>query len=267
MAGPYSSHSNDPGNPFDAPVEDTDARIVAWADSVQDYSPAPGVDVGFSDAVKALGPPGAPSDIVSLGDLDQSQITAGVTPGTITLGFGRPITNAAGHDFAVFENSFVFQDDPSKVFAELAYVEVSTNGSDFARFESVSLETEAELHTPFGRDFAGVDPTDYFNLAGKHAAGWGTPFDLANLSSDPLVLSGEVDLLSINFVRLIDLPGSGDFLDASGNPIFDAWITTGSGGLDLNGIGVLNQSPEPSAGLMLTVSGVLMLISSRKRLG
>jgi PKD repeat protein len=49
-----------------------------------------------------------------------------------------------------------------------------------------------------------------------------------------------VDLNSINYVRIVDIPGSGDFKDSQGNPIYDGWVTFGSGGLDLEAVGVIN---------------------------
>ena len=52
--------------------------------------------------------------VVSLGD-----------GGSAILTFTSPITNGAGFDFAVFENSF------SDVFLELAFVEVSSDGINY----------------------------------------------------------------------------------------------------------------------------------------
>ncbi|AKB27733.1 Chitin binding protein [Methanosarcina siciliae T4/M] len=54
------------------------------------------------------------------------------------------------------------------------------------------------------------------------------------------MLNGSVDLNSINYVRIVDIPGSGDFKDSQGNPIYDGWVTWGSGGLDLEAVGVIN---------------------------
>jgi len=90
-------------------------------------------------------------DVVSLGD-----------GGKITMTFTPPITNGAGDDFVVFENGF-----PSGgyLYAELAFVEVSTDGYVFARFPSVSL-TPAPI---IGDNI--LDPTNVHNLAGKHPGG------------------------------------------------------------------------------------------------
>jgi hypothetical protein len=242
QAGPYPSFS-DPAHRV------LPAHISAWATGVANYSPSPGVGDGFSDPNSTLGANNG--SITSLGDLSSEQIEQGILPGSITLAFDTAITNGAGADFAVFENAGTFFTDPF-VYAELAYVEVSSNGTDFVRFPSVSLNAEADLVTPFGRDFAGVDTTNIHNLAGVHPAGFGTPFDLAELASLPEITGGSVDLSSIAYVRLVDIPGNGEYLDSLGNPIFDTWLTTGSGGLDLDAVGAINIVPEPgTVGLVL----------------
>lgn len=252
QAGPYPSFS-DPAHRV------LPAQINAWASSVANYSPAPGVGGGFSNSNNVLGPNNG--SITSLGDLSSEQIAQGVLPGSITVAFETAITDRAGADFAVFENAGTFFTDPF-VYAELAYVEVSSNGTDFVRFPSVSLNAESDLVTPFGRDFAGVDTTNIRNLAGVHPAGFGTPFDLAELASLPAVTSGLVDLASIGFVRLVDIPGNGAYVDSLGNPIFDTWLTTGSGGLDLDAVGAINIVPEPAT-MGLVLIGVLAFAGRR----
>lgn len=196
-------------------------------------------------------------------------------PGSITLGFEQAIANGGGADFAVFENGFTSNYTTGAgsieggVFAELAYVEVSTDDIHFARFPSVSL-------TPYAVGMYGtIDPSNAFNLAGKSAnaygESWGTPFDLDTLI-DPtaildalaaagitptenqlaslqhaldaniaLVEQGLLDLNNINFVRLVDIPGSGYYTDSLGNPVFDAWYTFGSGGFDLDAVGIISH--------------------------
>ena len=97
------------------------------------------------------------------------------------------------------------------------------------------------------------------NLAGKHpnANGIceGTPFDLDDLVGHPSVVDGLVDLNHIYYVRIVDIPGSGDFSDeaqtaidpntgeyyTAPHPIYDQWPTIGSGGFDLEAIGVLHK--------------------------
>ena len=66
-----------------------------------------------------------------------------------------------------------------------------------------------------------------------------------------------VNLDSIQFVKLVDIPGNGAYLDSLGNPILDNWLTTGSGGFDFRlpaglGVGVIHAVPEPATlGLIL----------------
>ncbi|OHB62046.1 MAG: hypothetical protein A2167_03595 [Planctomycetes bacterium RBG_13_46_10] len=247
----------------------TDANAVinpifyGWATNVVNYSPAPDVGLRWSDPNKALGPAtGDNLDIVSLGDLNQQQLNSSATPGFITLSFSEPIRNGKGYDLVVFENSLIseFDTDGGSVaglmFAELGYVEVSSNGEDFARFPSVSL-TNA-LTGQHGT----IEISKVYNLAGKHPNGnglcTGTPFDLSELADDPMVVSGIVDINNINYVRIVDIPGSGDFFDeavmhidpntwpdwnyyAINHPIYDAWPTLDSGGLDVEAVGVLEE--------------------------
>jgi hypothetical protein len=192
----------------------------------------------------------------SLGDLDATQIANGDSPGHLAVNFPHGIRNGAGPDFAVFENGFAFG-SPNGLFAELAYVEVSTNGTDFARFPSISTNTAPV--TGSGA-FAGFDMSNVHNLAGKHADGFGTPFNLDDLSSNPLVTGGQINLNNIQFVKIVDIPGNGSYLDSQGHPILDNWLTTGSGGFDFRlpvgkGVGVVNAVPEPST-LSITVGAL-----------
>jgi hypothetical protein len=181
---------------------------------------------------------GDPGDVVSLGD-----------GGSASLYFDSGISNGPGDDFAVFENGFL---ELNGLFAELAYVEVSTDGVDFARFDSDALNT-----SPVD-SFDQLDPTDYHGLAGRHAIGTGTGFDLADLAFDPLVMSGDVDLADINYVRIVDVLGNGSTLDGGGNPIYDPYATPfETGGFDLEAIGVIHV-PEPRSATGLLI-GLLAL--------
>ena len=160
--------------------------------------------------------------VVSLGD-----------GGIATLTFNSFITNGDGADFAVFENSF--SDD----FLELAFVEVSSDGVNFYRFESVSL-TNTEVQT---EGFGATDATNIYNLAGKYRAQYGTPFDLEELSG----ISG-LDVNAISHIRIVDVIGSINSsyasYDSQGNIINDPWPTPfASGGFDLDAIGVINSTP------------------------
>jgi hypothetical protein len=155
-------------------------------------------------------------DVVSLGD-----------GGSITLAFNGMIVDRPGPDFAVFENGFW---SSGRIFAELAFVEVSIDGVNFVRFPSVSL-TQVQTQVPA---FGTLDPTEIYNLAGKHVAFEGTPFDLR-----------EVGLRSARYVRIIDVVGLIDpayrRLDSLGVPINDPWATPfASCGFDLDAVGVIH---------------------------
>jgi hypothetical protein len=280
-AGPYNEpgisgfvDANGKATPPSDPNRVLNPIFRGWATSAPEelYQPTPQyIQPWFKDPTSALGPAtGDIYDVVCLGDLTQNDINQGVPAGQITLVFGdlyEPndpchIRDQNGYDFVVFENAFASIDSnlsggyiAGEVFADLGYVEVSSNGADFVRFPSVSL-------TP-GRvgSFGTVDITDIYNLAGKHPNGYGfctgTPFDLSELKNEPNVLNGSVDLNDIVYVRIIDVPGSGDFFDNaamlvdpcsgpnwnyydSNHPIYDAWVTMTSGGFDLEAIGVLH---------------------------
>ena len=247
---------------------DDDDAIVnpifrGWATAVVSYNPAPGVDLQWSNPNKALGRvTGYGFDIVSLGDLNSEQIERSEEPGEITLSFSETICNGAGYDFTVFENGLFSRINTTggsvagQMFAELAYVEVSSNGQDFARFPAVSLTA-----APVG-SYGTIEISKVYNLAGKHpnAGGFcaGTPFDLQELAEDSDVVSGLVDINNIKYVRLVDIPGSGDFYDdaarhidpgawssgtsyTNNHPIYDAWVTFGSSGFDVEAVGVLRE--------------------------
>jgi len=247
-----------------------------WATAVVEYAPADQTWLGlgvWNDPTKALGPAtGQSFDVVSLGELERKEIDQGLPPGSITLAFGpAAIRNGKGYDFAVFENAFISQfttqmgSAQGQMLAELAYVEVSTNGRDFVRFPGVS-RTPGPVG-PYGT----IAISNIHNLAGKHpnANGLctGTPFDLEDLADLPRVRAGIVDLNDIRYVRLVDVPGSGHFFDEaagqidpatgpdwapypSNHPIYDMWPTWGSGGFDLEAVGVLHEQ-EHAADLNL----------------
>lgn len=276
------------------PLEDDDAVINpifrGWATGFRDYLPSDDQWSGdWDDPNKALGPAtGQNVDIVSLGDLDADEIADGCAPGQITLLFGDPedpndpnhIRNVSGYDFVVFENGVISNYDTSagsakgQMFAELGYVEVSSDGNNFVRFPAVSLTAQPEG----GHGYLTIDITGIYNLLGKHPNAQGvcvgTPFDLSEISDEPNVIAGVVDINNISYVRIVDIPGSGDFNDTAvehidcntwpvwsdydaNHPIYDAWVTWGSGGLDLEAVGVLEEQ-EYSADINL--DGVVDLV-------
>jgi hypothetical protein len=199
--------------------------FVSWANTckvirgLQDIStPSSGyADVG--DSSLAIGPAGT-NGVVSLGD-----------GGEAILQFNSPIVNGTGPDFAVFENSFDGQ------FLELAFVEVSSDGVNYFRFPAVSNTDTVTQTWSFGL----TDATKINNLAGKYKADYGTPFDLADIADHTLL-----NKQWIKYVKIIDVVGciQNQYCsrDAYNHKINDPWPTAfGSGGFDLDAVGVIHQ--------------------------
>lgn len=251
VAGPFAPAAGQPGS---TAIAANDPMFVGWATGFENLMRGPqniaspgGALASAGSGANALGPADATSanggPIVSLGD-----------GGRITLSFAAAITDGPGYDFAVFENGF------GDEFLELAFVEVSTNGTDFVRFPAISLTpTAAQVGS-----FAPLDPTNIDNLAGKYRAGFGTPFDLAAIAG----LSPAVNPLEINFVRIVDVVGSLALgtVDSLGNPVNDPYPTAfASGGFDLDAVGVINVVPEPGTVVLALVGAAGVVAAIRKR--
>lgn len=233
-AGPFPPAAGLPGS---TAVAANDSNIVGWSSSYSEYIPGSNVDLQFQTPSMALGEAGNSDgsnngfifDIVSLGD-----------GGSITLTFIDPVGNGVGADFLVFENSF------SDTFLELAWVEVSSNGIDFARFDNVSLTAAAV------GPFSNIDSTDILGYAGKYRGGFGTPFDLEELATSLLSnpsLDALVDTNRISHVRIVDISGDGTAFDSlvapvGPNPIYDPYPSTGSAGFDLDAVAVMHFSSD-----------------------
>ncbi len=244
------------------PIAANDPAIVRWASAA---TRAPGPHEASPDALHALGP--ADGNVASLGELAASQ-SGSLPPGEITVSFGSStLFNGSGNDLVIFENAFQFDGQPDFWYAELAFVEVSTNGVDFARFPATSLNTEGagqadtDIITPFGRAYSGANISNIHGLAGFDGPASfggtprGTPFDLDDLLNQPQVTNGSVDLNDVNYVRLIDILGNGSVPDDFGNPIFDAFDAgeppTDVNGFDLDAVGLIHAIPEPTSCLLL----------------
>lgn len=245
IAGPYDEE----GIPSDSSL------FAGWATEVlelirgpQDIESPDGPFASYGTASAAIGV--ANNGVVSLGD-----------GGSATLTFDVSICNGDGPDLAVFENGF---GSGGGVFAELAYVEVSSNGTDFFSFPSVSL---TQTDTQVG-GFGVLDPTDIYDLAGKHVALEGTPFDLEELEG----VSSLLDVDAVTHVRVTDVVGRitsvGSYtpsLDSLGNIINDPYPTAfTSCGFDLDAVGAINVVPEPST-LGLLALGTLVVLRRRGR--
>jgi len=221
IAGPYPPAFGEPGST--AVAKDAPA-LIAWATGWQHYIVGDEASETWQTPEESLGPAeGTSYDIVSLG-----------RGGSIILTFDWPISNGEGWDFAVFENSF------NDTNLELAYVEVSSNGTDFIRFRNDSLTPK-----PVGR-YGAIDPTDVDGLAGKYRQGFGTPLDLQDLAVRNEVLNGKVHLRRITHVRLVDIVGDGTCLDTNGDAIYDPYPTIQSAGFDLDAIGVRYEDTQPA---------------------
>jgi hypothetical protein len=162
--------------------------------------------------------------------------------------FDKPITNGTGYDFAVFENAY------SDTFLELGYVDVSSNGADFFRFPNYSLTPSAV------NAFGSIDPTNIDGLAGKYRQEYGTPFDLEQLVG----VSPLLEVNNVRFVRIQDIVGDGTSFDSAGHVIYDPYGTTGSGGFDLDAVGVIHAVPEPSVSAFLAAAALVFVIGLRR---
>lgn len=206
----------------------SNGQISAWADAVVDARRGP---LDYADPSLGLASLGSPTDVLgdsgtpfSLGD-----------GGSITLGFPMSIENGPGTDLVVFENSFAFG---GEVFAELAFVEVSSNGVDFARIPSIS-RIDRDLSA-----FDGIQSDEVYNLAGNFEGGTGFDLDDLVAAADPLVTSGVVDPMDIRHVRIVDVIGdraNQSSVDYFGHAVADPYPTAfASGGFDLTGVAVMN---------------------------
>ena len=201
----------------------TNPAILCWANGWTNYLPGPVLSNQFLNATNALGPADA-----GVGGLGSLAVTGLGDDGEITLTFPVPIADGPGPDFAVFENAF------ADYYLELAYVEVSSDGTNFVRFPNHCLAAEPTEYF--------TDPADYGGLAGKHVQGVGTPFDLRLLAGTP-----GLDVRRVTHVRIVDVKGDGSNLDSYGNPIYDPTPPWGPGDFDLDAVGVLNAQIEISA--------------------
>ena len=171
-------------------------------------------------------------DINAVGAQDGSLVSLG-DGGTATLTFDGVVQNKEGDDIFVFENSFVAG---GNMFAELGFVEVSSDGVNFVRFPAKSL-------TPTQEEVGSFDPVDtslVYNLAGTAPAGYAVAFDLEDLTG-----SSGIDIMSISHIRIVDVVGTINetyaTYDAFGNVVNDPFPTAfPSGGFDLDAVGVSN---------------------------
>lgn len=219
-------------------IHKDDTVFIDWANSVtitrgyQDIAHTENGVVGYGLSTDATNQ--ANTNIVSLGD-----------GGEAILMFNHAIRNGSSADFAVFENGFLEDVDSELAFLELAFVEVSTDGIDYVRFPAITeIASDIQINS-----FGFIDARYIDNFAGKYIQNHGTPFDLSDLTE--LIQGTTVDLNNINYIKIIDVTGTIDTsfasFDSEGNVVNDPYPTAfGSGGFDLNAIGIIHNSTTAS---------------------
>lgn len=206
--------------------------IIAWAQSCEvERGP---LDIADEDSPAA----GSGSTSAAVGTADGTTLSLG-DGGSAVLTFAPSIRDEEGYDFAVFENGF---GSPDGDFLELAFVEVSDDGTNFYRFPAVSLTQDT---MPIG-SFGTLEADKINNLAGKYYSGFGVPFDLAELAD-----ISELDIQNITHVRVVDVIGTlaDEYasIDSEGNKINDPYPTAfPSCGFDLDAVGVIHQQLSSS---------------------
>jgi hypothetical protein len=223
--GPYAPAAGISGT---AAMYKDSAAFVAWANSCsiqrgfQDIAqPSLGLAT-VGDSTSAIGQPNA-NGVVSLGDA-----------GSATLTFPGVMFDGPGYDFAIFENGF--SNINGGDFLELAFVEVSSDGQNFFRFQAHSLTGTSQAVGSFGS----IDPTNINNLAGKYLLNYGTPFDLTELDGNT-----GLDVQNITHIRIIDVVGSLNNTyarrDTAGRKINDPYPTAfPQSGFDLDAVGIVH---------------------------
>lgn len=235
-----------PGENGSIAIHKDSSLFIDWAENVViNRGPMYIEDISLGNANFGLESDGigiADGIVVSLGD-----------GGTAVTTFTNLVLNGPGYDFAIFENGY------TNDYLELAFVEVSSDGLNYFRFDAVS-ETSTDIQKG-NADF--IDCRFVNNLASKYRVNYGTPFDLEELSGIP-----ELDINAISHIKLIDVVGSinplyGSF-DSEGTIVNDPYPTPfSSSGFDLDAIGIIHSTlalnensfiksvvyPNPSTGL------------------
>lgn len=217
--------------------------LTVWADPFVDAVTAfnPGAGAGFGqDEFPAivLGPPAGAG--ASAGSLDVLSLGDG---GVIVLEFVDNVaTNGPGPDLIIFENAFYAGGDPENVFSEVAFVEVSQDGTEFHRFpndydpEGTPVNNPANWH-----GFAGVGPVF------SHPDNSIDPTDPDTAGGDLFDLD-DVGLQWIRYLRIIDT-GEGDAAatDDDGDIIYDPGFPGGTvAGFDLDAVAAVYSEPVPT---------------------
>lgn len=228
-----------------------------FAASVVSSNTNGGAGGGIFNPSNSLGAPGGATHVHSLG-----------IGGELTLQIVPPIVDRPGADLIVGENPFRLSGSWWQTFAEVAFVEVSSNGVDFVRFPAryfgaavspgafgtvpVGAYQNLTGQTPVLAGPPGIDARDVVEAGGD-------AFDLGDLVGEPLVANGIVDLQAIAYVRLVDVV-NGSSLDAIGTTIFDA----GSGSADIDCVIAIHQQgavvgSPPRIDLTIAIDGTMAM--------
>lgn len=237
FAGIYAPAAGQTGS---TAIHFDDPLFVGWADGYTNYVVGENVDTVWQTPDNALG--------MAVDDGYTDMVTLG-RGGEITLTFSTPIIDGPGWDFATFENSL------NDTFLELGYVEVSSNGISFFRFDNYSNTSDPVS------SYGAVAPTNITGYCSKYRQGYGTPFDLNDLAG-----TAGLDITAITHIKIIDIIGDGNYFDSNGNAIYDPCPTYNSAGLDIDAIGVIHQVPEPAT-LLLIAAGIPVLLKRRQKTG
>ncbi|MEM7203571.1 MAG: hypothetical protein AAF628_25125 [Planctomycetota bacterium] len=236
---------------------------LALCAAVPGQSPFASRVVSFDDMGQAGGGVFAPSN--TLGAPDGTVHSLGIG-GNVVLGFDVVIADGPGADLIVSENPFVSTSNPALTFAEMLFVEVSSDGTSFARIPN-RYDGPAVSPGPFafvnagayeGMAGAGATNPSAVDLRDVVEAG-GDAIDLADLAGHPLVTSGVVDLAAITQVRLVDVRDGVD-QDSRGVTIYDP----GSGSADIDGVTVVHDAasavaPGPIVDVTIPADGAFEL--------
>ncbi|HVM61796.1 MAG TPA: hypothetical protein VMV72_13120 [Verrucomicrobiae bacterium] len=287
-------------------IRSNDARIVGWATGWQDYiqpDPSSGGychnNAGQSDSISNA-VLGAPADFTMNGTT--KHVLALGHASSITVTFGGPIPSGPGWNFAVFENSFLdmssalagrsggtnFVYDNSGtnlvpvargvnfIWTKLAFVDVSSDDTNWARFPATYLNTDVLFQATVPdspQHWLSQDATMINGLAGTTALQYGTPFSLSVLTNNPNVRSGAVNLSNIRYIRLSDVIGDGSTTDQFGNVIYSPYYDgskvpalvaapdSATDGFCLRGVATLAVPVPTITGVQLAPSGFLIGVS------
>ncbi len=222
-------------------IAGNDTLIIGWANGCtveRGWLDITDKSLGYATSGTAASVLGAPDlDVLSLGDSGVAVVT-----------FLYSIRNGEGPDFAVFENGFPNPIDASMAYLEFAFVEVSSDGSNFVRFPATcNIQDTQQID-----NFTYMDASLVDNLAGKYITGYGTPFDLEELKD-----AAGLDVNNITHIRLVDVVGILDPLyassDKSGRMINDPHPSPyPTCGFDLNAVAVLHDNRPSSVGQLIS---------------